>query len=754
MSTNVGSIDLELLLNSNKFNKQLKNINSVANSASNSISSSLSKIGKAAIAAFSVKQIFDFGKECIELGSDLAEVQNVVDVSFSTMNEKVNQFAENAIEQFGLGQTVTKKYMGTFGAMANAFGFAEEEAYEMSKTLTGLAGDVASFYNMSSDEAFTKLKSVFTGETETLKDLGVVMTQSALDSYALANGFSKTTSAMTEQEKVALRYQFVMEQLSLANGDFARTSDSWANQTRVLSLRFNELKATLGQGFINLFTPIIKGINWLISKLQVLANAFKSFTEFLTGKKSESSSGSLGTTSDELDSISSSASDASDAISGIGSSAKQAAKDAKSLMSYDTANILKSTDSESASSGGTSSSAGGSIDFGADSLENAVESGTNALNPFIDKLKELAAIFKEGFNISLGNVDFTSILTSLSNIKNALIDIWTSPQVLNAANNWMNTVSYALGQTVGAVARIGLNVAEFFIGSIEGYLQQNTDRIKNFVSNIFNISSEDIALTGNLFQALGEISDIFKGHTAKQIGSDIIAMFVNPFMSVTEFVSKFAVDLKGILIQPIIDNVDGIKLALENTLKPIQDITSVFSEAITYIGDKANEIYDNSIGPFLESIKNGLSDTFGKFLDVYNEYVAPFLEYVSTGIQSLWTEHLQPLFDKVGGLLSSVISALQALWETILKPLIDWIIQNIIPAVVPVLESIWNTISSVFGSIADTIGGVIDVVKGLIDFIVGVFTGDWTKAWEGIKTIFSRRMGYNKTVLLKQFGIQ
>ena len=144
----------------------------------------------------------NFGKECIELGSDLAEVQNVVDVTFGSLNTEVNKFAEKCnYSNLVLGQTVTKKYVGTFGAMAKAFNFSNKEALAMSETLTGLTGDVASFYNLSSDEAYTKLKSVFTGETETLKDLGVVMTQNALDQYALANGYGKTTSKMSEQEK-------------------------------------------------------------------------------------------------------------------------------------------------------------------------------------------------------------------------------------------------------------------------------------------------------------------------------------------------------------------------------------------------------------------------------------------------------------------------------------------------------------------------------------------------------------------------
>ena len=180
--------------------------------------------------------IIAFGKSCIDLGSDLQEVQNVVDITFGSMNKQVNAFAKNAITQFGLSELTAKKYMGTYGAMAKSFGIVGEAGYQMSAAITGLTGDVASFYNLSTDEAYTKLKSIFTGETEPLKELGVVMTQTALDQYALNEGLGKTTRTMTEQEKVLLRYRYVMSTLSDASGDFARTSGSWANQTRILAL--------------------------------------------------------------------------------------------------------------------------------------------------------------------------------------------------------------------------------------------------------------------------------------------------------------------------------------------------------------------------------------------------------------------------------------------------------------------------------------------------------------------------------------
>lgn len=218
------------------------------------------------------------------------------------------------------------------------------------------------------------------------------MTQNALDQYALANGYGKTTAKMTEQEKVALRYKFVMDKLSLANGDFARTSDSWANQTRVLSLRFNELKATLGQGFINVFTPIVKGINFVLSKLQVLANAFKSFTEMIFGNAGGDNGGSA------ITDLETDAANASSAVSGIGDSAKKSAKDLKSLASFDTAQVLKGDNDDSGSSGGGT---GGGI-------------GTSGFN-FTDGIKQQVSDIGNIFN----GINFDSLINSFNRVKEA-----------------------------------------------------------------------------------------------------------------------------------------------------------------------------------------------------------------------------------------------------------------------------------------------------------------------------------------------
>ena len=347
MADIVGQIALELGVDTTLLTRQLRSLGKTTKSQTAGITSSFGKIAAAAVGAFSVGAIVNFSKACIQLGSDLAEVQNVVDVTFGSMSGKVNDFAKNAMTSFGLSEKVAKEYMGQFGAMSKAFGNTEQMAYDQAAALTGLAGDVASFYNMSTDEAFTKLKSVYTGETETLKSLGVVMTQAALDEYALQQGIGKTTKEMSEQEKVALRLSFVTDRLSGAAGDFARTSDGWANQTRVLSLRFDALKATIGQGLIKVLRPVVQMLNELISKLQVFADAFYNLTVKIFGD-----AGGAG----------SAAATASEALAqNMEQAEKSAAAYKKQLSGFDKLNVIGSSSGGGGGSGSGGSSAGAGL---------------------------------------------------------------------------------------------------------------------------------------------------------------------------------------------------------------------------------------------------------------------------------------------------------------------------------------------------------------------------------------------------------
>ncbi len=534
----------------------------------NGLGSAVKKIGLLIGGAFAVGKLVQFGKECVELGSDLAEVQNVVDVTFTTMSDKVNEFAKNAMTSAGLSETMAKRYVGTFGAMSKSFGFSESQAYDMSTALTQLTGDVASFYNISQDLAYIKLKSVFTGETETLKDLGVVMTQSALDQYALANGYGKTTSEMTEQEKVALRLAFVQKQLSAASGDFIRTSDSWANQVRVMQLQLQSLKATVGQGLINIFTPVLKVINVLLGKLATLANAFKSFTELITGKKSSGQTSGSGAgltgdasgvqdTADAYGQAADNASKLADSTEDVADATKDAAKAAKGYLSpLDEINRYSTQDTSSTASKTPSASGSGS-GGGGTSLPSAVSNvdygkvaeGETALDKISKSAEKLAKLLKklwkpfqdawkkEGKNtINAANIALSGIAKLAKSVGKSLVEVWT-----NGTGTTMLTTMLKIAQ--------------------------------------------------NVLKTIGNIASGFADAWNKNnVGTQIIQNIADALVVVMQFVEKIAEDTATWAA-----NLDFYPL-----LESISNLTSAFAPILESIGNVLEWIYKNIVLPMLK----------------------------------------------------------------------------------------------------------------------------------------------------------
>lgn len=467
----------------------------------------------------------------------------------------------------GLSETMAKRYVGTFGAMSKSFGFSEAQAYDMSTALTQLTGDVASFYNISQDLAYIKLKSVFTGETETLKDLGVVMTQSALDQYALANGYGKTTSAMTEQEKVALRLAFVQKQLSAASGDFIRTSDSWANQVRVMQLQLQSLKATVGQGLINIFTPVLKVINILLGKLATLANAFKSFTELITGKKSsgQTSGGGAGLTGDAsgvqdtADAYGQAADNAgklADSTEDVADATKDAAKAAKGYLSpldeinrYSTQDTSSTTSKTPSSGAGSSGSPGGlagavgNVDYGKMAEgETALDKISKSAEKLAKLLKKLWKPFqdawkKEGKNtINAANIALAGIAKLAKSVGKSLVEVWT-----NGTGTTMLTTMLKIAQ--------------------------------------------------NVLKTIGNIASGFADAWNKNnVGTQIIQNIADALVVVMQFVEKIAEDTATWAA-----NLDFYPL-----LESISNLTSAFAPILESIGNVLEWIYKNIVLPMLK----------------------------------------------------------------------------------------------------------------------------------------------------------
>lgn len=763
MSETVGNIDLQLGINQNDFNRQLGNIQNTAQrtgnilsnaltgggniadtvnrtvtnplkSGLNSIGNGFSKLGSLIAGAFALGSVKNFVSSCLELGSDLAEVQNVVDVTFSSMSDSVNDFSKNAMTQFGLSETVAKKYIGTFGAMSKAFGFTEKQSYDMAKAVTGLTADVASFYNLSTDEAYYKMKSIWTGETESLKDLGVVMTQSALDQYALANGYGKTTAKMSEQEKVALRYQFVLDQLSLAQGDFSRTSNGWANQTRVLALRFDSLKASLGQGFINLFTPIIQGINVILSKLQILADKFKDFTEKIFGNR--------GNNDTSADTIAESLSNATENSTALGDSAVKTSKKLKSLMGFDEINRLSDNSTDN-----TEDTPNIDIPTTDTNLNdtNGLDITTGKLKELLDFLKKIkdlakniADIFLKGFKIGFGNTNFDNIKKSLQNIKDILKDIFTNPKVLNSAKNWATSVILNLGKIIGSIASIGVTIAELLVGSLEKYLVQNKSRIVDAITTMLDISTEINNLIGDLFVSLADIFTVFRSDDAKQIGANIINVFATTF-STLELLAEIGIkNIISTFAKPIIDNIDKIKELFNGLLSVIKTTSGSVSDIFSTIGDSFNKVYNDKLKPAYDRIFNVSSEIFGTLCDIINNKVIPVLQSLADKFKNITDKYIKPAIDDIIKTFGNIVEDISIFMDTVIKPITEFIIKNAITPIANGFKFLGDIVLDIIGLITNNIKNAVGIIGDTISLIVGIFTGDGEKIKNAIKDIIDR----------------
>lgn len=243
------------------FEAKMKNVSSKLQNVGNSISGFGAKWSLGISTPLTLA-----GKNMVTAASDYEENLNKIDVAFGKSSDTVTAWAENATKQFGLSKNQALESTALFGDMATSMGLAQSDAADMSMSLAGLAGDLASFKNIGIDQAMTALSSVFTGETESLKQLGIVMTQTNLDAFALANGFGKTTSEMSQAEQVQLRYAYVMAMTTNAQGDYARTADGTANSMRTFQGAVDNLNIALGEHLLPLLTPLIQGATNLINK--------------------------------------------------------------------------------------------------------------------------------------------------------------------------------------------------------------------------------------------------------------------------------------------------------------------------------------------------------------------------------------------------------------------------------------------------------------------------------------------------------
>jgi hypothetical protein len=655
--------------------KSMRQISSGANKSSKSIGglkASLGKIAGILAAGFSIQALVNMGKEAVNLASDLTEVQNVVDTAFGSMSQKMEDFADTAIETYGISKLTAKNIGSTYTAMARGMGQSLDEATDKALEMTGRVADIASFYNLTIDRANTIGRAVYSGETEPLKQIGVIMTENQLAAFALANGYDTLYKNMNAAQKLEVRQAYFLSQTNLAAGDFVKTQNSWSNQTKILSERWKEFLSVLGTGLIQILAPALKFLNQFVSSMTAALTAFNKFLGINTEVSATGAAG-IADIADSMDDVASNTEAANDAQKDL-------------LGTYDKLNVISQDTSSGASGVGGGAGAGG-----LDITETVDEDKTKFLDSQVGKMKKILDGFsnyvKTNFGDTFKNIG-TDMKKNMSNTKTIFSGILEDIKALIPPFiNYLNTDFPAMINT--ALATAG-NVINGTWDSLNLVLSTSWD---SYIYPIFSKFITDGLPVLTQFKT--EVIDIFNTlfNSIKNIFDTLWLEAVVPFL-----------DLLATAKISIIDIIAGL--------------------------------WEDYGKPIAEAIKTAISDTADTFLNEWDTIFKPIWDTLISALDEMWTEHIAPLLEKFGIFVAKLVNLALVVYNKFILPIINWFIDMFGPAISSVISWLIEVIAGIIDPIIDVVTDIFSIFGGVIDFITGILTGDWEKAWQGIVDIF------------------
>lgn len=428
--------------------KSLNIFSGSANKAKSSSFSLAAALGKLYTSYWLLFRAFSKIKDAIDISSSLTEVENVVRTTFGNYEKLIQDFSKKSIQDFGMSELTAKQVASRFQAMGTAMGFSQGKMADMSLQLTKLTADMASFYDMEQSDVARNLQAVFTGETEPLRKYGLDLTQATLKEWAMKQGLDADISSMTQAEKTMLRYQYVMANTAAAQGDFARTSDTWANQIRILKQSFEQLAAIIGGALINAFKPFVRTLNAVMQKVIAFATTVTNALGAIFGWKFKVSAGGL---ADDWSDVAGSASDIADST---GQAAKNVEKMNKGLRAFDELNLITTPDNSSGSGSG-GSGGGGASGGGASGGLVQVDTIFKDYESQIRSLRELGAYISDALSDAMESIDWDRIYSKARNFGKGLADFLNGLITPRLFGDVGMTIASALNTAIYAALSFG-----------------------------------------------------------------------------------------------------------------------------------------------------------------------------------------------------------------------------------------------------------------------------------------------------------
>ncbi|HFI0700753.1 TPA: hypothetical protein ACGO3H_000188 [Streptococcus suis] len=760
----------------NKIENSTKGLRAGVARQANGIASALAGLGKIAALAYLGQKMVQLGMYSTQMALEVSASVNQIKRQMGESSQAFLKWVDNNANAMNMSVGEATKYGAVYSNLFSNFIKDSNKLSAYTGKMLQTSAIIAQGTGRTMTDVMERIRSGLLGNTEAIEDLGInvgiAMIESTNAFKRFANGQSWQQLDYNTQQQI--RLMAILEQATAKYGDTLQ---------QTVNGRISLFKSLLSDAALNIGNAMLPIINAMMPVLNSFAMVLKNVTaklaEFIGlmfNKKAKVKNGSA------LSNVAQGAQKANDAVGDLGDamggvddasggtagnlddtakSAKKAAKELMGLAGFDeitTLNLNKDDSSDGAGSGSGSPGGGGGGGKGgkggkggggpADILpEIALEDmdtqfksifngWDKVLKPLFDYLSKLSNLFKDGFNMSFR-------ADSLGRFKNALLGIWQSLKdifadgtVLQAAARFGEKLAFALGQTAGAVANVIMGIAVFIAESLDKSLKETKLDIKNWLIRQFEIKGDTITSIGNLAQTIGQIFyDTITSAAATNIGSAIISSLVYIRMGIDDITGKIERDFWAFWERLAVDNQAGITTAFIGLLSAVEPIFVSIKDLFKNTFINLNTTYDEHLKPFYDSFTEGFSSIFGTLLDSWNNDVQPMLDDIGEKFAGLFDNHIQPFVDNFLYAFGQIVDILKLVWEAILVPLFDWIAANILPVLVPTFQMLADWFVQAWAVVFDVLGAVLKILGGIIEFLVGVFTGDWEKAWNGIVQI-------------------
>ena len=742
--TTAGQIGIDLILNSTSFKKSLNNIQTQANNAGSKIAKSLSgvqsqaniagskisnsfsKIAKVVGTAFSVAMITRFSKECVSAANIQTEAETklttVMRQRMSASNKAISSVKNyaSALQETGVVgdevQLAGAQQLSTFLKTDDALKKLMPAMNNLAVQQNGVNVTSESMVNIGN-----LMGKVMQGQTSALTRVGITFSDAQAQVLKYGN----------EEQRAAMLSQVITDNVGNMNKALANTP---AGRIQQLKNSFGDMQETLGRGLNNVFSPMLGFLTKIVTKLSQVASGFENLTKKIFGdSNSEQSSAGMNNLSTGADNATTSVDNNTKAIN---NNAKAKKKAERSIANFDKLNVLTKTDSNTSSSNNTSSTA-----TGGNTPSKKKPNSNNKTNPKFNFSKLYKESGLENFfskvQRGIDKVDWSAIGNNCKSIFKKSIPI--AKAYLGQVQNVSKSALGAVGSFVGGIVQVGGKQLQTLTGGISKWLTKDQGKIIGFINTIGTHLSNGFdnlsTFFDGAFDLLGDSIDRVRP-TMENAISNLLSGITDLAGGVGTIVSDSFEIATGKLVEWVEQDSETIGTFFDNIQLQIADVLSLVGTVFSDIGTFLSEWWESDGSSVFSNICDMFTNIGTTLMNVYNEWIKPAWDAIVDIFQSAWDDCLKPIFEKAVSFFGKLGDCISAIWNNFLSPIVNFLVKTFGPVFTNIFNAIGGVFKTVFTVIGDVVGGILDALGGLLDFITGIFTGDWKKAWNGIKDFF------------------